>query len=117
MRKAIMVLILLAEIKYLNAQNQRQYHKDSLPEVIKKDIIRQYSSYIVNSCDIEFEKGIITKYKIELQKKKRALDLIYDSDGKFLEKRKSKIFTFNCTEKTEPKDDGHNHQHSPFPKL
>lgn len=100
------------------AQTETKIKQDSLPTTVHNELHKKYAAYAVNSVlkITDFQQK--HKYKIEVQKKSTVIELIYDNDGKLISKEKSKIYSFDGTEKITPKsepsksNEGHSgHQH------
>ncbi len=96
------------------AQTKTQIPADSLPSAVHDELHKKYRDYKVNSISRKSEQNKIT-YALEIQKKTKLIRLLYDSDGKLIEKDKSKIFIFDASEPVKSKpvqsNDGHNHHH------
>lgn len=115
------LLILLPNI--LSAQTETKIHKDSLPSTVKEHLHKKYYDYVVAEAVKATDKNGAVIYKV-LAKRVRSeqetivYDLRYDAAGKLISKSKSKIYTFDGTEKkNKPSkgNDGHNHVHPPVP--
>lgn len=114
--KRIFYIILLLPVGAI-AQTETKTDQDSLPALVHNDLHKQYVAYTVNSIYKVTDKQQNIIYKIEIQKKSKLIDLVYDNQGKLISKQKSKIYSFDGTEKPKassptPSNDGHSgHQH------
>lgn len=113
-----MALAIIFSIACTNsyAQSEIKITQDSLPAIIKQELKKKYSGYAVNEVMLLTEKTKSVIYKIELQKKNNLVRLEYDVAGTLISKSKSKIYSFDGTEKPRrlkpsENNDGHNHQH------
>ena len=96
------------------AQTETKIKRSELPDPVKTELNAKYVKYTVNKIvKIQDEiKG--TTYKVEVQKKNTVYALVYNGKGELIDKTKSKVFTFDGTEKPKQqynKHDGHDHQH------
>ncbi len=110
------MLFLLAG-NFIWAQSKIKTTLDSLPTAVKAELKKRYSDYTTNSIAMTTDKTKSVTCKIELQKKNNLIQLEYDVGGKLISISKSKIYSFDGTEKP-PKskssnnNDGHGgHQH------
>jgi hypothetical protein len=115
--KKILFIFLLIPLGVL-AQNgtKKKITADSLPAIIHDELHKQYATYSVNSIYKSTDELQNTIYKIEVQKKSKLVELVYDNQGKLISKEKSKIYSFDGTEKPKAapsqSNDGHSgHQH------
>lgn len=113
-KKTLLTSFLALLANFLLAQTEIKLPEDSLPKSIHNELHKKYSSYAVNSIVKKSDKGSVS-YALELQRKNNLLRLLYDANGKLLDKDKSKIYTYDGTEPVKSKpvqsNDGHNHQH------
>jgi hypothetical protein len=115
--KKVIVIFLHIINQYGFAQNKSCYSFDSLPNVISSHVTKNYSNFTFKAFIMVLEKGVVTQYKVEMEKPRKGLDLVYDTKGTLLEKTKYKILTFDGTEKiktppTNTGGDGHTgHSH------
>ena len=81
---------------------------DSLPASANADIKKNYGNYTVDKVLSIVDKQHTNTYKVELIKKTKFLVLGYDKDGQLISKEKSRIYTFDGTEKhrTKPVNSG-----------
>ena len=96
------------------AQTETKIKRSELPEPVKVELNRRYSKYMMNKIVKAQDeiKGAI--YKIEVQKKNTVFALVYNENGELIDKTKSKVFTYDGTEKPKQqqnKHDGHDHHH------
>ncbi len=109
------LLISLFSPFYVSAQTETKIVLDSLPVLIKVELAKEYHTFKVNHITRNTDNKDSVTYRIELQKKNTMVKLIYDKNGMLISKQKSKVFTYDDTEKPKsaPKkhNDGHNHQH------
>lgn len=102
-------------IPKIYAQTETKISNDSLPSVVKEELKKKYSNYKVNGVTMVTEKAKPSTYKIEVQKKNNIVELLYDANGNIIGKSKSKIYSYDGTEKPKSppvkSNDGHNHQH------
>lgn len=117
-RKQIIITgIMLVITSLCFAQTETKIPQDSLPAAAHNELHKKYAAYAVNSVLKITDKQQNITYKIEVQKKTTQIELLYDKEGKLISKEKSKIYTYDGTEKIKPKstpsksNDGHNHQH------
>lgn len=100
---------------FTQAQTDAKIDLDSLPSTIKNDLAKEYKMFNINLITKDTDDKDSITYSIELQKKNTMISLIYDGRGKLLSKEKSKVFTYDDSEKPKsaPKkrNDDHNHQH------
>lgn len=113
---SVITLLLFLTVNNVFAQSELKIKTDSLPSLIKEELKKKYIKYEVNSTTMITEKGKSTIYKIELQKKNNVLDLVYDASGTLISKSKSKVYSYDGTEKPKSQpansSDGHSgHQH------
>lgn len=99
------------------AQTETKIKQDSLPLTVHDELQKQYVAYTVNSIYKVTDKQQNIIYKIEVQKKSKLIELVYDNKGTLISKEKSKIYSFDGTEKIKSStptqsNDGHSgHQH------
>lgn len=86
---------------------------DSLPESVKIELLQKYKKYTINQITKNIDRNLNVTYSVELQKKNKFVKLIYDKDGVFIRKEKSKLYTFDDSKPKKPKasssGDGHFH--------
>lgn len=118
MKKIILLhlILLLIFAKNISAQSETKIPQDSLPTAVHDELHKQYTAYTVNNIYKVTDKQQNIIYKIEIQKKSKLIDLVYDNQGKIISKEKSKIYSFDGTEKSKSSptksNDGHSgHQH------
>ncbi len=113
MKKIIFIVLLLPFGVF--AQTEIKIKQDSLPITVNNELHKQYATYAVTSILKLSDKQQNVTYKIEVQKKNTVIDLLYDNQGKLISKVKSKIYSYDGTEKPKStpanSNDGHNHQH------
>lgn len=111
---ALLSLTLLI-INVCSAQTETKIPGDSLPALVHNELYKKYSGYTVNSIFKKVDKLQNVTYKIEVQKKTTQIELLYDKHGELISKEKSKIYTYDGTEKSRSpsspskSNDGHNH--------
>lgn len=109
-----LIMVLFSVINICKGQTEIKIPEESLPAAVHDDLHKKYSDYHVNSItkNTSVQPAV---YTLEIQKKNRLIRLIYDADGKLIEKEKSKIYSFDGSEPVKsrpvPSNDGHNHQH------
>lgn len=114
MKKIIFIVLLLPFGAF--AQTETKIKQDSLPPTVHNELHKQYVAYTVNSIYKVTDKQQNIIYKIEVQKKSKLIELVYDNQGKLISKQKNKIYSFDGTEKPKSSptqsNDGHSgHQH------
>lgn len=114
--KKIIFMILLMPF-WVFAQTETKIKQDSLPTTVHNELHKKYAAYAINSVLKITDKQQNITYKVEVQKKSTLIELVYDRDGKLINKEKSKVYSFDGTEKIKSStptqsNDGHNgHQH------
>ena len=121
MKKSIIsyVIILSLTLVVINvcaAQTEIKIPDDSLPALIHSELHKKYARYVTNSVLKKTDNLRNITYRIEIQKKSTVIELLYDKEGKLISKIKSKVYSYDGTEKSrtpssEPhqSNDGHNH--------
>ena len=85
-----------------------------MPAAIKIELDKEYNMFKVNLITKNKDNKDSITYRIELQKNNKMIKLVYDKNGILISKTKSKVFTYDDSEKpksTGKKHNGHNHQH------
>lgn len=115
-KQFLITSVMLALTGICSAQTETKISKDSLPSTIHAELHKKYAAYAVNSVLKITDKQQNITYKVEVQKKSTMIELHYDKDGKLISKDKSKVYTYDGTEKPKStpvkSNDGHSgHQH------
>lgn len=115
-KQFIVTSLILVLTGICSAQSEAKMPKDSLPSMIHTELHKKYTAYTVNSILKITDKQQNITYKVEVQKKSTMIELLYDNDGKLISKNKSKVYTYDGTEKPRStpvkSNDGHSgHQH------
>ncbi|MDO9001041.1 MAG: hypothetical protein Q7W45_14840 [Bacteroidota bacterium] len=115
-KQFLITSIMLALIGICSAQTETKISKDSLPSAVHTELHKKYITYTVNSILKITDKQQNITYKVEVQKKSTMIELLYDNHGKLISKDKSKVYTYDGTEKPRStpvkSNDGHSgHQH------
>ncbi len=111
----VMLSLTLVVINVCSAQTETKLHEDSLPAIVHNELHKKYAHYTVNSISKKVDQLQNITYKIEVQKKSTVIDLLYDKQGKLIGKEKSKVYSYDGTEKSRSpsspskSNDGHNH--------
>lgn len=112
--KYVITILFLFAFNLCFSQIDQIIKKDSIPLLIKQQIAG-FKGYTINQAikSIDIDKKIV--YKIEVQKKTRLVRLNYDAVGNLISKQKTRVYTFDGTEKQSrpsyQNNDGHNHSH------
>ena len=96
------------------AQTETKIKRSELPDPVKTELNAKYVKYTVNKIVKKENKTKETTFEFEVQKKNTIYTLVYNNNGELIDKTKSKIYTFDGTEKPRQqynKHDGHGHQH------
>ncbi|MDO9184414.1 MAG: hypothetical protein Q7W13_00260 [Bacteroidia bacterium] len=122
MKKAIINYFVMLSLTFViinvcSAQTETKIPGDSLPALVHNELNKNYALYSVNSISRKVDQLQNSTYKIEVQKKSTVIELHYDKQGKLINKEKSKVYTYDGTEKTRSPSpsspgksgDGHNH--------
>lgn len=113
MKYFAMLSLTLLVINVCSAQTETKIPEDSLPAFAHNELHKKYSGYTVNSIFKKMDKLQNVTYKVEVQKKTTQIELLYDKQGNLISKEKSKIYTYDGTEKPKSvpakSNDGHNH--------
>lgn len=108
-----LVLIFLLFPLFAWSQTETIIVLDSLPETVKIELSQKYKKYTINLITKNIDRNLNVTYSVELQKKSKLVKVIYDKDGVFIRKEKSKSYTFDDSKPKKPKatnsGDGHNH--------
>lgn len=113
--KTTLIILFLFTFNFCFSQTDQKIKNDSLPALVKQQFIKEFNGYTIIYAvkTIDVNKKIL--YKIDAQKKTRLLVLTYDTLGELITKQKSRIYTFDGTEKqsrpSNQSNDGHNHTH------
>lgn len=97
------------------AQTETKIQEDSLPSSIHDELHKKYARYTVNNISKNTDKLKNIMYKVEVQNKSTVIELLYDIQGKLINKKKSKVYTYDGIEKpkspslSNESNDGHGH--------
>jgi len=111
---AILSLTLVV-VNVCSAQTETKFPEDSLPAIVHNELYKKYVRYTLNSISKKVDQLQNITYKIEVQKKSTVIELLYDNQGKLIGKEKSKVYSYDGTEKSKSpsspskSNDGHNH--------
>ena len=118
MKKKIIITLLTIltcfAVESSSAQSESSIKRSELPESVNARLNEKYSEYNVKKIFKVNDEAKGVYYKIEVQKKNTLFALVYSSTGELLKKTKSKIYSFDGTEKPQRqplKHDGHDHRH------
>ena len=110
--------LIFAAINVCNAQTEIKIAIDSLPASTKKNLNEKFQDYTVSKIVMLTDKAGVVNYKVETKKSKSAnenivYDLVYDSSGNLLSKKKSKEIFYTDSPKfnTEQHNQNDGHQH------
>lgn len=103
MKYFAMLSLTLLIINVCPAQTETKIPEDSLPAFAHNELHKKYSGYTVNSIFRKVDTLQSVTYKVEVQKKTTQIELLYDKRGKLICKEKSKIYTYDGTEKPKSK--------------
>lgn len=104
--------VALVIINDCSAQVESKIQEDSLPVIIHNDLHKKYAHYATNSVLKKTDNLQNITYRIEIQKKSTVIELLYDKEGKLISKVKSKVYSYDGTEKPmAPSSNQSNHGH------
>lgn len=115
MKYSVTLSLALIIVNVCLAQTETKIQEDSLPSIIHDELHKKYAHYTVNTISKNTDKLQSTIYKVEVQKKSTLIELHYDIQGKLINKKKSKVYTYDGVEKPKPpslpneSNDGHRH--------
>lgn len=113
-KKALFTSLLITCSFYLKAQSVTKVKIEQLPASTQLELKKKYRQYKVNSIKKVEDHQMKITYQVETQKKNTVLTLVYNENGRLINRTKNKSFTFEDTEptrKNQPSHDGHKHTH------
>ena len=96
------LLIILLSASFCNtadAQTSTKIKMGELPHNAHNLIHGKYAKYHVNGMYKKQSTKDVVTYQVELQKKSKVIDLIYNAEGDLLETRKTREIVFDGSEK------------------
>jgi hypothetical protein len=116
--KIILTVLFIASALGGVAQNSVKIKMDELPMSSHAQIHGKYAKYHINGMYRKTDAKGDVSYKVELQKKRNVVYLVFNPDGELIDKRKTKEYSFDGSEKpSRPAGSGngghsgHNHNH------
>jgi hypothetical protein len=83
----------------VKAQTSTKIKMEELPTAAHDLIHGKYAKYGVNSMVKKLDKSEVLTYQVELQRKSKVVTLTYNANGDLLDTQKSKVFSFDGSEK------------------
>lgn len=122
LRKIKLIIILVTSLwcfvsNVVHAQMENKIKVGEVPAAIKTELNKKYKKYTINSIIKKGNDGNDITFNIEVQKKNKLVKLVYDTKGNLLDKKTSKIFTFDGTEKPGKQTDKNNEFNPPIPNF
>lgn len=96
----------------VNAQTSTKIKMDELPVAAHDLIHGKYAKYRVNSMVKKLDKNEVLTYEVELQRKSKVINLTYNAQGDLLDTQKSKVFSFDGSERPSRPSGGGGDGHS-----
>tara|TARA_R110002072_G_scaffold171058_4_gene324795 strand:- start:1062 stop:1430 length:369 start_codon:yes stop_codon:yes gene_type:complete len=102
--KTLTQLLLIAALVAVScfnadAQTKTEIEMEALPAAAHDLIHGKYAKYGVNSMLKKQDKNDVLTFEVELQKQSKLVTLTYNAEGTLLDTQKSKVFSFDGTEK------------------